>query len=87
MAKTKPKQRVIRFTEEELAGTLDSEHARGYKMGLNVGMSWGQSLQKSVDDPLLRELQDLRARVKVLEVLLDGTGPAAAALARIVKGE
>lgn len=73
----------ITLREKELRGLLEAEHARGYKLGVDCG----QSIQRSVDDPLLAELRDKRIRVKTLEVLLDGLAPAAIALARIAKGD
>ena len=70
MAKKKPKERIVRFTEEELRGTLESEHARGYKEGLNVGIAWGQSVQKAVDDPAAprRTFADVELAVDLVDM-------------------
>ena len=73
----------ITLRESELRGLLESEHARGYKMGLNCGTATALSERAR----LASDNDELRKRVEVQEVLLAGTGPAAAALARIVKGE
>jgi hypothetical protein len=72
----------ITIRESELRGLLDDAHEKGYKTGLDVG----RSIQKSVDDPFIAELQDKRARLEVSEIIVTGLAPAAQALARIALG-